>query len=155
MNTIPDDTIQIATMNMNALKLTVETLIGDFTTFQKAYDAIDRSMFMGYSIADKAAAEKVKEIEEASKRGMAQASHFVEEEAEMAWDEGYCEGVNDARNRPNIADETIRGIIDEADPELVRAVMAMDDEFVLQRDSGDETDYESVDELLYEAGCYD
>jgi hypothetical protein len=136
----PETRIELSTINVTALRMTVETLLGDYGVFEKAYRAIDNAMAYGLNAGAEEAKRSIQEADDAGKRGVEAAAKL----SEVRYREGYCDGVNDARRRPKEADLYVRNIIEAADPELVNAVAAMGDECVIPRDSGDETTYDAL-----------
>jgi hypothetical protein len=95
----------------------------------KAYKAIEEAMTFGYQAGISAGDEQ---------RKMAAAEYvasleLADEELQQAFDDGYVDGVSDARSNPEEADAYIECLCQQDD-----AWDALDEAYEAQHDSGDE-----------------
>jgi hypothetical protein len=130
-------------LNVEALSRASVAFVGEEMTRKilALYSIIDKATHDGYQLGLYEAEQGIEARLDAAFDNGWELGHD-EGEAEgiaergPAWDEGYIEGVTDARRWPAIADETVAQIISES------AQFALNGEYdaELVTDSGDETD---------------
>jgi hypothetical protein len=131
-------------VNVEALGRAAEALVGPQATAAifAVYKLIDQAMFDGYTLGRIDAERNVEERLDAAfdngfEEGFAEGYFTTEESISSKWDEGYLEGVGDARARPAIADETVADIISDLTQNAINGEFDIDN----VTDSGDEDDY--------------
>jgi hypothetical protein len=104
----------IIPVNNEALARAMNATVGEENTvlIAKAYAAIDQAMAYGYAqgtkdAQDAAALKAADDYEEAFESGRLSTESFGTQAGQEAFDDGYIEGVHDARVRPESADAYI------------------------------------------------
>lgn len=132
MNPDEDFKITIQPINLTALIATVTAIYGDtaWEALFKAYTAMDKMCFHGFCAAQQ------------SVKGQMDALQARNAELSVAnngdYDDGYMDGVDDARQFPAVADATVRDML--TDEDMIDGV-ALFDGREAQSDSCDETAY--------------
>lgn len=127
--------MNIVSVNNDALSRAMIAVVGEeqAALITKAYEVIDLAMAEGFR--------------EGMKSAQAEAADLNAEAAAKEWgngyDEGYLDGVGDARARPQLADVTSADIIAERerleDPHYSASEDFDGDSYYYEGDSGDET----------------
>lgn len=135
-------------VNVAALQTAAEALVGPQVTngIMQLYQFIDRAMKDGYELGMLDAEKNIEDrisaaFDNGFEHGYADAQDNSEEVVcARSWDEGYLEGVGDARARPVIADSTVVDIINTMTAEALNGECVIEGAYTgrFVRGSGDE-----------------
>ena len=122
----------LQTVNVTALEKAAVAIVGTqaFAVITSLYQMLDQAIKDGYELGRIDAEQNVEErLDAAFDNGFEQGSEFLadaEANEQQAYDEGYLEGVSDARARPDVADDTVAAIISDLTQEAINGEVVIE-----------------------------